>query len=160
MKILVTFYSKTGNTRRAANEIAKYINADIDEIIDLESRKGIIGWFKSGRDEVKGYKTEIKTNRNPGDYDLVIIGTPVWAWASTPAVRTYAEKFKDKLNKVAVFSTSGDTVPEKPKLILEKILGKEISTCTGWTSEEIKNKKIYQEKMENFIEALKKNFDL
>jgi len=155
MKILVTIYSKTGNTRRVGMEIAKSLKADVDEIVDLENRKGIIGWLKSGRDEMKGYQTEIKTNKNPDDYDLVIIGTPVWACGSTPAARTYITKFKDKLRKVAVFSTSGDTAPEKPKLVLEKILGKNISTYTGWTTAEIKNKNIYQEKMKDFIEELK-----
>jgi flavodoxin len=158
MKILVVFYSKTGNTRRVGEEIAKSLDADIDEIIDLKNRKGIMGWIRSGRDEMKGYQTEVKTEKDPGKYDLVVVGTPVWAWASTPAVRAYITNFKNKFKKVAVFSTSGDTAPEKPKFVLEKILGKNISTYTGWTSAEIKNKKIYQEKIEDFIEEIRTQF--
>jgi len=159
MKILVAFYSKTGNTRRAGEDIAKGLNADIDEIIDLKDRKGIVGWLISGRDEMKGYQTEIRTNLDPSQYDVVIVGTPVWAWGSTPAARAYVAKFKDKFKKVAVFSTSGSTPPEKPRLVLETILDKKVVAYTGWTAEEIKNKKTYQEKLGSFIKKLKDNFD-
>lgn len=154
MKILVVFYSKTGKTRQIGNEIAKLLKADVDEIVDLKNRKGIIGWIKSGRDEMKGYQTTIENQKDPNQYDLVIIGTPVWAWGSTPAARAYVIKFKDKLKKVAMFSTSGDTVAEKPKLVLEKILGKKISIYTGWTAAEIKDEKTYRKKKEDFVKEL------
>ncbi|KKQ30010.1 MAG: Flavodoxin, FldA [Candidatus Shapirobacteria bacterium GW2011_GWF2_37_20] len=79
MKTLVVFYSRTGNTRRMGELIAQKLHADIDEIIDQKSRSGIIGWILSGRDAMKEYLTKITFTKNPADYDLVIVGTPIWA---------------------------------------------------------------------------------
>lgn len=106
MKTLVVYYSRTGNTRKAAESIAKHLNADIDEIIDKKNRtRKIIGWLIAGKDASQKKLTEIEYEKNPDDYDLVIIGTPVWAWTMTPAIRTYLSK--NKFKKVAFFCTSG-----------------------------------------------------
>jgi len=48
MKTLVAYYSRTGNTKKVAVEIAKNLKADIDEIIDKKDRSGMIGWIIGG----------------------------------------------------------------------------------------------------------------
>jgi len=109
MKALVVFYSRTGNTRKVGNKIAKILKADIDEIIDMKDRRGIIGWFVSGKDASQGNPAQIKNKLNPEKYDLLIIGTPVWAWTITPAIRAYLRKYnlKGKKPKIAFFCTCG-----------------------------------------------------
>lgn len=59
MKTLVVFYSRTGNTKKMAKILAKELHADIDEIVDLKNRKGILGYIFSGRDAMKQLKTKI-----------------------------------------------------------------------------------------------------
>jgi len=54
MKTLVTFYSRDGHTKRAAEIIAKALNADIDEIKDKKPRKRIIGFLRAGYDATRG----------------------------------------------------------------------------------------------------------
>jgi len=50
--------------------------------------------------------TEIaQTTKVPDDYDLVIIGTPIWAWKPTPAIRTYISQNNLAGKKVALFYT-------------------------------------------------------
>ena len=46
---------------------------------------------------------------DPLDYDLVIIGTPVWAWNYTPPVRTFLSKFDLTDKKVALWTCSAGT---------------------------------------------------
>jgi flavodoxin len=105
-KILVTWYSRDGHTRKVGKEIAKQLNADYDEIIDLKSRKGIVGWLGGGKDALFKKPTSIKVKKNPKTYDLVIIGTPNWVGTMTPAVRQYLAQHKN-FKKVAFFATFG-----------------------------------------------------
>jgi flavodoxin len=138
MKILVVFYSRTGNTRRVGEEIAKNLNADIDEIIDKKKRNGIIGWLGCGRDALFKKLTEIENKKRPEEYDVAIIGTPVWAGTISSAIRTYL--LQNKFNKTAFFCTCGgdkgktfnemEKLSTKPQAVLE-LKYKEINECKG-----------------------------
>jgi flavodoxin len=107
MKTLVAYYSRTGNTRRLAEEIAKELCCDIDEIRDNEYRSGVIGWFSASRDAFRKFPADIEFKIDPSEYDLVIVGTPIWSFGITPAVRTYFTRNIEKFNNVAFFLTSG-----------------------------------------------------
>ena len=99
MKTLVAFYSRTGNTKKVGHEISKHTKADIDEIIDKKDRSGIIGWLGGGRDTFFKKKTDIDFKKRPEEYDLVIIGTPIWVATATPAVKRYLKDNKRCKNK-------------------------------------------------------------
>lgn len=91
-KILVVYYSMTGNTRKVAKKIAKMLKADVDEIV-------VVGKHKMFTEANITYK------KDPEKYDLVIVGTPVWAWTLTPAVKKYLEENKGKIKNIAFFYT-------------------------------------------------------
>mgnify|MGYP001024860621 CR=1 FL=1 len=104
MKTLVIYYTRTGNTRFIAETVAAELGADIEEVIDLKNRQGRLAFLPAGRDAMRGKETEIaQTKRTPTDYDLIIIGQPVWAGNPTPAIRTYLNKNDLSGKKVAVF---------------------------------------------------------
>jgi flavodoxin len=44
-KVLVVFYSKTGHTREIAQDIAKHLDADLEEITDQKKRTGLLGFI-------------------------------------------------------------------------------------------------------------------
>lgn len=150
MKILIAFYSKTGNTKKVGEEIARNLISETDEIIDLKDRtRKIIGWIIAGKDASTKKLTKIEHKKDPSKYDLVIIGTPVWAWTITPAIRTYLTK--NKFNKVAFFCTcdgqKGKTFEEMEKLSKEPI-----------AILELKDKEVTsKEKIKEFCEKLKEN---
>jgi flavodoxin len=109
MKTLIAFYSRSGSTKKVAEKISQRIRADIDEIIDLKDRSGIIGWFGGGKDVFFKKSTTIKNKLNPEKYDLVIIGTPIWVGTMTPAVKAYFKKYDlKKCKKLAFYCTAGD----------------------------------------------------
>jgi flavodoxin len=128
MKILVTFDTRFGHTLRVARKIAENFGAQTEEIIDKKDRRRLVSWFLSAFDEELRTPTEIqKVKNNPANFDLVIIGTPIWD-GITPAVRRYISKYKFK--KVAFFITFGasaedaayvmeTTVKKKPIAVLE-----------------------------------------
>jgi len=108
MRALVVFYSRTGNTKRIAEEISKTLNADIEELYDAKDRKGITGWIVSGMDARLKRKTNLrKTEKDPSLYDLVILGTPTWANTLSTPIRSYIHQNSNTFKKVAFFVTSG-----------------------------------------------------
>ena len=113
MKYLVAYYSRTGNTRQLAQQIAEALSADIDEIIDKKKRKGVSGWLSAGRDGTGKRDTEITMKKNPLEYDVLVVGSPVWGSNLTPAIRKYLTTYSLQGKKVAFFATSdGDDQSE------------------------------------------------
>ena len=107
-KTLVVYYSRTGNTRFVAEKIAGKLKADIEEVIDRKNRRGIIGWWRAAGDATRGKETEIERTKNsPSDYDLIILGSPVWNKRIPPAMRTYLNKNDLSKKKIAFFNTNG-----------------------------------------------------
>ena len=123
MKTLIVFYSRSRTTKRIAQEVAKALNADIDEIIDKKPRKGILGFLIAGYDATMGKTTEIEFEKDPSSYDLVVIGTPVWNGRVTPAIRTYLLQNRGKIRNAAFFCTCAGR-PGKCLEQMEEILGK------------------------------------
>jgi flavodoxin len=108
MRILVTYYSRNGNTKTVGEALASALGADSDEIIDEKMRLGVIGYMKAARD-ARGLKTtDIQFEKNPEDYDIILIGSPIWWDNLTPAVRTYLTDHDLTGKKVGFFITSQD----------------------------------------------------
>jgi len=150
-KILVIYYSKTGHTERVANDLATALGADVEKLIDKENRKGFFAWFGSGKDAMKKNLTGIEPQQHdPANYRLVIIGTPVWAGDMTPAVRTWLEGNKSKLQNVAYFCTAGGTKIEKLLPSFEAVTGKKPVAYVGFVHKELKDRKKYEEKLTAF----------
>jgi len=106
MKVLVAYYTRTGNTEKVAVEMAKALGADAEAIIDKKSRKGPIGWLSAGKDSTKKIPADIEEpKKDPTWYDLVVIGTPVWAWTVSAPVLAYLNRFSGKFPEVAFFLT-------------------------------------------------------
>jgi flavodoxin len=108
-KILVVYYSLTGNTKFIAEVIAESINADILELKPVKELKADSGmkYFWGGYQATMKKKPKLEQfDINPLDYDLIIIGTPVWAWTITPPIRSFLSKFNLSGKNVALWTTS------------------------------------------------------
>ena len=114
MKALVVYYSRTGNTRFVAKKVAQELKAEIEEIIDLKNRTGRFGFLKAGYDATRGNKTRIgETQKAPSDFDLIVIGTPVWNSRPASAIRTYLSRNDLSGKKAAIFLTNEGMGNEK-----------------------------------------------
>src|SRR5512136_2464587 len=70
MKTLVVYYTRTGNSKFAAETIAAELGADIEEVVDLKKRQGRLAFLPNGRDAMQGKETQIaEAKRTPNDYD-------------------------------------------------------------------------------------------
>jgi flavodoxin len=156
MKTLVVYYSRTGNAKFVAETIAATIGADAEEIVDLKKRAGTLGFLSGGKDATQGKETEITpTKRAPQDYDLIILGTPIWSSSPTPALRTYITHNDLSEKKVAVFLTAkkqNQKALEKTKALLSN------SQLVGelMLEEPLGKKEEAEKEIENWCETLKK----
>ena len=107
MKSLVVYFSKGGNTRYVGQQIAEALGADVEEIVEEGvNRQGLIGWLLAGRDGMMKKKVKIKKpSVDAAAYDLVFIGSPVWAFNLAPAIRSYLNENKIVGKKLALFCT-------------------------------------------------------
>ncbi|UCH37653.1 MAG: hypothetical protein JSV76_00255 [Candidatus Bathyarchaeota archaeon] len=106
MKHLVVYYSRTGTTKKVAQVICSQLQADCEELIDTKNRTGILGFLRAGREVgAKALTTLQEPQYNPQDYDVVILGTPVWRNSVSTPVRTYISQYKEQFKYVAFFST-------------------------------------------------------
>ena len=142
MKTLVVEYSRDGHTGTLGLQLARTLKADFDIIKDLKKRKGIIAYIFAGWDALKGSTTKISYSKDPKKYDLVIIGTPVWAGRPTPAILTYLKKYSFK--KIAFFCVAGGGKPAKTFDIMEQFSKKPLATLC-LRREEVDNDKFSKE---------------
>ncbi|MHC2382978.1 flavodoxin family protein [Bradyrhizobium liaoningense] len=101
-RILVVYYSRTGTTRKVAQSLSAALSCDSEEITEAGSRKGIFGYLRSAVEARRQIPSRIAaTVRDPSLYDLVVIGTLVWAWSLSSPVRAYLLANRSKLPAVA-----------------------------------------------------------
>lgn len=156
MRSLIVFYSRTGYTRAVAQKLAEITKSDIEEIIDTKNRDGLLGFLRSGYEAMRKKLTVImETKYDPSQYDLVIIGTPVWAGVMSVPVRTYILNNKGKMNRVAFFCTH--SMKDAPKIFkdMEEACQKvPIATVKIRTKEIVEGKHL--EKVNAFVSMLER----
>lgn len=106
--ILCMYYSRTGNTKKAMEEIAEALDAELVEISDETERSGWKGWLRCGLDAMRRTTAPLKpyqTERPLKEYRLVILGTPVWAGRCSSIVRCFLKQHGKELQNSAYVLT-------------------------------------------------------
>ena len=109
-KILVAYFSWSGNTRDIANQIQKVTGGDIFEIQEVDS------YSKNYNEVLARAKQEIRSGEMPElkerlatieKYDIIFIGYPNW-WNTFPApVLTFLNEYDFKGKTIIPFCTHG-----------------------------------------------------
>lgn len=106
VRSLVVYFSRTGRTRTVAETIAQCAQGDVQPLHDRRKRTGPIGWVLSVFDALRRGTARIDPlGVDVEDYDLVFVGTPVWADAAAPAVRAFVTTFGPRCKHRAFFAT-------------------------------------------------------
>ena len=150
------YYSRTGNAKFAAERIASELKSDIEEVVDLKNRQGWLSFLRAGYDATLGKETKIETTQKlPKDYDLIVVGTPVWNSRPTPAIRTYLKKNDLSGKKIAVFSTNEGRGNEKTLAILKSLMPQGSIVGELGISKALKNQEETESKISAWCSNLK-----
>lgn len=109
-KILIAYFSWSGNTKSIAEKIREYTGGDIFRIetavpYPTDYNEAAYGVAKKQHEE--GIKPELKYNCDVSNYDVIFVGTPAWWYNVAPPVKTFLSlnNFEGKI--VAPFITHG-----------------------------------------------------
>ena len=154
-RTLVVYYSRTGTTRRLAEALAKALGADIEPIVDRTNRSGILGYLRSIAEALQRRHAPAEPAKiDPRSYDLVVVGTPVWAWSASSPVRSYLAANRERLPDVAFFCTMGARGGERAFEEMQAIAAKAPRAGCAVTAREVASE-AYGEQMARFLEQLK-----
>jgi flavodoxin len=107
-KYLVVYYSWTGNTAKVAKLIAVTLGADIEEIREAKPRRGFFAFTASLVASVlKRSPPILESIKNVVDYDIVILGCPVWGANMATPMRAYLTREGPRTKEIALFCTLG-----------------------------------------------------
>ena len=111
-KILVAYFSGTGNTQRLANQIVSATGADVFRIEAAEP------YASNPYDDSNRIQNESYNNLRPKvaalpdnveDYDVIFIGSPIWWHNPAMVVCTFLESYNLKDKIIVPFFTYGAT---------------------------------------------------
>lgn len=109
-KTLIVYFSWSGNTRAVANTIQELTGCDIVEIEVEEPYSSVYNEVTArARQELDNdirpaLVTQVK---NIGEYDTLIVGTPIWSSRLAPPVKSFLAMYDLTGKRIAPFCTHG-----------------------------------------------------
>lgn len=113
-KILVSYFSASGKTRKTAKTLAEAIGADVYEIRpatpysgkdlnwnDKTSRSSVEMEDKKSRPELADKDAKIE------NYDTIFVGFPIWWYVAPHIINSFLESYDFSGKKIILFATSG-----------------------------------------------------
>ena len=109
-KVLIAYFSRSGNTQEIANQIQAITGGDIFEIqLATPYPEDYQACVDQAKKEIEsGYKPELKEKiKNIESYDVIFIGTPNWWSTIAPPVTTFLSELDLSGKTVVPFCTHG-----------------------------------------------------
>lgn len=136
MKSLVVYYSRSNITKKLAEDIARQLNCDIEEVKPKVNYKGKLGYARGIKDGASGKNVELESLKyNPQDYDVVYLGAPVWASKAANPLISYLLQNEGKFADVKFFLTAGSSGFESSFKQMEDKSKKPLKTLALTTKE-------------------------
>lgn len=127
-KILVAYFSASGETKKLAKTIAGVTGGDLFEIapqvpytaadldwMDAGSRSTVEMKDKKSRPAIAGQVQDM------GQYETVFVGFPIWWYQAPRIIETFLESYDFTGKKVVPFATSGGSGLGKTEDILKAV---------------------------------------
>jgi len=151
-RALIVYHSRTGHTRRVAQALARRLEADIEEIKIVQPMAGWLGYAMCAIESLAELTPALRPmQRDPADYALVLIGTPVWFWNVASPVRSWLGAHRLQ-RRVAFFCTMGGSGAGRAFSTMSTLVGHEPVATMALIDSEIDAKLV--DKIAPFVRAL------
>lgn len=160
-KILIVYFSLTGNTRKAAGMMKDIMDGKLFEIepdFDYSKVSSKSEMEKLGKEQVKsGFLPDLKNSVKDFDsYDVIIIGSPVWWFCVTPPVMSFLSEYDFKGKTVVPFCTCGSAEGDFFKQLEDAVPDAKVLDGLKITEAEFYDEKKLKEKIETWLEKINK----
>lgn len=105
--ILVTWYSRSGSTEKAARALAERLGADARPLLTSASYAGPGGFLRGIWDSLRRRTPDVTLDADPAAYRLVVVGAPIWAGKPAAPLRSFLSRHGPRARAVAAFCLSG-----------------------------------------------------
>ncbi|MEL6919768.1 MAG: hypothetical protein AAFO77_01925 [Pseudomonadota bacterium] len=154
LKTIILFYSLTGNTAKVAEDMAKMLKADIEEIHETKERRGLWGYLTGLFTSLGGGGTDVEPpDHRFGDYDLVIVGSPVWARQLAAPMRKFLEREKTSISDHASFCLHSGLGFKRAQVVIDEVLGRPAAARFDAKETDIRSED-YWKRLRKFCESL------
>lgn len=156
-KMLVAYFSCSGVTKRAAENLAAAAGADLYEItpalpytardldwMDKKSRSTLEMKDPASRPQIAGSVEQM------ADYDAVFVGFPIWWYVAPTIINTFLEQYDFSGKTLIPFATSGGSGMGKT---VEK-LRPSCSERAVWLPGRMLNGRASQEELRSWVDGL------
>lgn len=114
LKIAIVYYSRTKTTQKIAQILARKVKADLFEIKSNLYPLGLRGYLRALKHAFQKDAEPLEVHKwNLNQYDLIIIGTPVWASHISAPVRSFLLSYSRKIRNAAFFTTCSGSGGDK-----------------------------------------------
>lgn len=135
---LIVYHSRSGHTRRVAKTLAGRLAADVEEIRIVQPLEGLLGYAMCAIEAIVGLAPALRpTAKDPADYDLVVVGTPVWFWSPSSPIRSWLERHSLKGRRFAFFCTMGSSGAPHAFATMKQLAGGRPLATLALTADEI-----------------------
>ena len=127
-KILVAYFSASGETKKLAKTIAGVTGGDLFEIApQVPYTAADLDWMDAGSRSTLEMKDEKSRPamagqvQDMGQYETVFVGFPIWWYQAPRIIETFLESYDFTGKKVVPFATSGGSGLGKTEDILKAV---------------------------------------
>ena len=107
---LIVYYSYDGNCEMVADWIQGALESDVERLLpkDEKRRSGLSKFLWGGKQVLAGGAPELQNGPIAlENYDLIFLGTPIWAGNFVPAFNTFFANYALQNKKIALFCCHG-----------------------------------------------------
>lgn len=104
-KVLVVYFSRSGNTELMAMEIAKQYQASLVRLEAEDYHIGFRGWLNAMKDSQSQQAVITPEEVGLSRYDIVFVGSPIWWYSPAPPVWQFVDSNDFSGKKVVLFNT-------------------------------------------------------
>ncbi|HVN65128.1 MAG TPA: NAD(P)H-dependent oxidoreductase [Methanomicrobiales archaeon] len=156
MSVCIVYHSETGNTKKVAEAVARATGAVLIQVRDTAGYNRITLYLVGARKAMAGEKAAIEPSKiDVSAHDLIIVGSPVWAWRPTPGANAAIAALTGcEGKKGMVFATCGGKAGETLRILKDALEQRKVKVegSFQFSRKELGDAR----KLGEFIDAVKK----